>query len=107
MKSATQTCSVSPRIGVLLSQVTETPDIETALIKVLMEYLDLKIERLRQRIQSYESKWQMPFEEFAERSEAGTLPQDPFSYEVESDFWEWEQAETLLKHYETLQTRWI
>ena len=49
----------------------------------------------------------MNFDEFSKRSEAKTLGQDPYSYEVESDFWEWEKAETLLKHYGTLKKQWI
>jgi hypothetical protein len=49
----------------------------------------------------------MTFEEFSERCETGTLGHDPYAYEVESDFWEWEQAETLLQHYEALQSRWM
>ncbi len=107
MKSTTQAFSVSPRIGALLSQVTETPDLETALLRVLTEYLDLKITLFQQNIQAFESKWKMTFEEFLKHSKDGTLGQDPYSYEVESDFWEWEKAETLLKQYETLRNRWM
>jgi len=44
----------------------------------------------------------MSFEEFSRRCKEGTLGVDPYSWEVERDFWEWERAETLLKHYETL-----
>jgi hypothetical protein len=49
----------------------------------------------------------MQFEEFAERCEAQTLGQDPYAYEVESNFWEWEKATTLLQYYEALQARWM
>ncbi len=105
MKDAVQTVSVPPHIGAFLSQITETPDLETALFKVLTEYVDLKIQFLRQRIQTFEAKWKMNFDEFSERGEAKTLGQDPYSYEVESDFWEWEKVETLLKHYGTFSTK--
>ena len=107
MRGASLAVTVSPRVGALLTQVTETPDLETALWKVLSEYIDLKMKHLRQRIQVLESKWGMAFEEFSERAEAGTLGQDGYAYEVESDFWEWERAETLLRHYEALQARWM
>ncbi len=96
--------TVSPRMGVLLTQVTETPDLETALWKVLSEYLNLKLQLFREHIRAFESKWGMTFKVFSEHCAAGTLGQDPYAYEVESDFWEWEQAETLLQHYETLKT---
>jgi hypothetical protein len=98
--------SVSPRIGALLTQVTDVPDLEVALWKVLAEYIDLKIARLKQRRQEFESKWAMTFTEFAERCDAGTLDQDPYAYEVEQDYWEWEATETLLQRYENLQTQW-
>ncbi len=54
---------------------------------------------LRQRVDRFESKWAMTFADFAERCEDDTLGQDSYSYEVESDFWEWEEAVTLLAHY--------
>jgi hypothetical protein len=90
-----------------LIQVTETPDLEAALWKVLSEYIDLKTALIKQRIQTLEAKWGMTFAEFAEHCEAETLDQDVYAYEVESDFWEWEKAETLLQHYEALQARWM
>lgn len=45
----------------------------------------------------------MSFAEFAGWCEAGTLDKDPYAYDVESDDWEWEAAETLLRHYQGLQ----
>lgn len=107
MRDTSSTVTVSPRVGVLLTQITETPDLETALWKVLSEHIDLKTRILRQRIEAFESKWGMTFEEFSARCEAETLGQDSYAYEVESDFWEWEEAETLLRHYEALQSRWM
>lgn len=57
----------------------------------------LKTEELRQKIDHFESKWKMTFVEFVERCDNGTLGQDPYGYAVESDYWEWEAAETLLE----------
>jgi len=91
--------TISPRSGRLLTGIAETPDFEAALQKILSEYIELKIERLEQDIQDFEAKWGMSFPEFAERCEAGTLGRDPYDYEVEKDFWEWEKAVTLLEHY--------
>lgn len=101
------TVTLPPGVGAFLTQVTEMPDLEMALWKVLSEYINLKIGLIKQRIRVFESKWEMSFEEFSERCEAETLSQDTFAYKVESDFWEWERAETLLQHYEGLQTRWM
>ncbi len=98
---------VPPRVGALLTQVTATPDLDIALWKVLSEYIDLKTERLEQSVDEFETKWGMPFAEFAERCAAGTLGQDPYAYQVESDYWDWEAAETLLQHYRGLQAQWM
>jgi len=97
--------SVSPRVGALLTRITETPDLDTALWKMLGEYVDLKSQMVRQQIQTFEKKWEMSFAEFAQRVETETLGQDPYAYEVESDYWEWEAAETLLEHYVNLRPR--
>lgn len=102
MSDLNSTISVSPRIGTLLTQVTQTPDLETALWKILSEYIDLKTDALRDSIRTFESKWGMSFSQFSEHCEAGTLDRNAYDYDVESDFWEWEKAETLLKHYESL-----
>ena len=91
--------SVSPRIAVLLNQVTATPDLESALLKVLSEYIDLKVAQFDGQISAFEAKWGMTFAEFSDRFENDQLDQDSYSYDVEKDFWDWEKAETLKKHY--------
>ena len=107
MNTIHPTVTVSPRLGTLLTQLADTPDLETALQKVLSEYMNLKIAFLRQRVEMFESRWNMKFEMFAAHCESGTLNQDAYSYQVEDDFWAWEEAETLLQHYESLQARWM
>jgi len=97
------TISVSPRIGALLFQVTETADLETALWRVLSDYVDIKTTELLRQIRYFESKWKMTFPEFSRAIEEESLGIDVYAYEVEKDFWEWEEAITLLSHYQTLQ----
>jgi hypothetical protein len=94
--------ALSPRLGEFLTKATQTPDLETALWKVLLEYVELKSKALKEQIVQFESKWGMSFEEFSQRCREGTLQADPYSWEVEQDFWAWEKAVTLLRHYETL-----
>ena len=98
---------MSPRAGTLLTRMTEVPDPETALWKVLTEYITLKTDKLHQQINQFESKWKMSFAEFVERCHNNTLGQDPYGYAVESDYWAWEEVETLLAHYRTLQSQWM
>jgi len=95
---------ISPRAGKLLTSVAETADLETALWKVLSDYINLKVQSLQDEIAQFESKWGMSFAEFSEKFGADSLPVDSYSYEIESEFWAWEQAETLLQHYEAFQS---
>jgi hypothetical protein len=99
--------SVPPRLGALLTELVEIPDIGMALRKVLSEYLELKGKTLEKRIADFEAKWGMSFDEFSRKCAEGTLAEDAYSYEVEKDFWEWEQAVTLQNHYESLGLQWM
>ena len=91
--------SMPPRLGALLTEIVEIPDIEMAQRKVLSEYLELKGKALEEHIAAFEAKWGMSFDEFSQKCAEGTLAEDAYSYEVEKDFWEWEQAVTLQRHY--------
>ena len=95
---------MSPRLGELLTRATQTPDLETALWKVLSEYVDMKIATLKETVARFEQKWGMTLAEFSQRCREGTLDEDIYSWGVEQDFWAWEQAMTLLKHYEALKS---
>lgn len=94
--------AVSPKLGEFLTKVTQTPDFETAFWRIFNEYVSMKLAALRETNNGYERKWGMTFEEFAQRSQDGTLKEDAYSWDVEQDYWDWEQAVTLLHHYESL-----
>ena len=98
--------AIAPRAGLLLTQVTETPDFDIALWKLLFDYLDLKIQALSTQSQTFEQKWGMTFAAFQERMALNTLEQDAYSFAVEQDFWEWEKTETLRQYYEGLRAQW-
>jgi len=106
VQMASSTVAVPPKMGVFLTQIAETSDVETALWKILTDYTDLKIRSLRQRIRMFETKWGMRFEEFVVRDVQPPAGPEVYAYEIESDFWEWEEAETLLRHYEDVRARW-
>ncbi len=95
--------AISPRLGELLTRATQTPDLETALWKVLSEYVDMKLVSLDETISNFERKWNMSFDVFSQKCKDGTLDQDPYSWEVEQDFWQWEQAVTLSQHYKAIK----
>jgi hypothetical protein len=92
--------TVSPQVGELLLQATQSQDLDEALHKVLREYLALKLHELSANIRRLENQWGCSFAEFRERTKAD------YSSDIEKTFWEWEQLETLKAHYETLQERW-
>lgn len=70
---------------------------------MLSEYVDMKIATLKETVARLEQKWGMTLAEFSQRCREGTLDEDVYSWDVEQDFWAWEQATTLLKHYEALK----
>ena len=92
--------TVSPQVGELLLQATQSQDLDEALHKVLREYLDLKLHALSAQILRLEEQWGCSFVAFRERTKAD------YSYKVEKTFWDWEQLETLKAHYQALRERW-
>ena len=49
----------------------------------------------------------MSFDEFKRHFKEGTLKEDAYSFNTEKDYWQWEEAETLKKHYEDIKGQWI
>jgi len=99
--------AVSPRLGEFLVKTTGAKDIDNAFEKVFADYLELKTKSLEEIAKSFRVKWGMDLEEFKKKVEAGALIKDSYSFDVERDFWEWEEAETLKKHYEILKSEWL
>jgi hypothetical protein len=98
--------SLSPDVGSHLLKATRSQDLDEAFEKVLSEYLELKIADLQERTDRLEEKWEMEFSTFKRRLPEDDLPDDAYSYEVEQDFWEWEEAETLKAQYQKVQAGW-
>lgn len=92
--------ALSPQVGDLLLQATQSQDLEEAIHKVLREYFHLKLASLAAEIDLFEKKWGGHFPEFRDKT------REEYRYEVKKDFWEWERLETLKAHYQTLQERW-
>lgn len=99
--------SVSPRLGEFLIKTTGAKDIDHALKTVFTDYLELKLANLHETIKAFEKKWGMDFNTFKQRMNDGSLEKDSYSFDVEEDFWKWEEAETLKEHYEQLKREWI
>lgn len=107
MNTMTTAPTISPRAGLLLTQLTKTADFDVALWKLLMDYLELKLQTLAAEDAVFAQKWGMSFAEFQRRLETNALEQDAYAYAVEQDFWAWEKTETLRQYYEGLRARWM
>ena len=98
---------MSPKLGDILVRTTHSKDLDDALNKIFSEYLELKLKTLYETINTFQKKWDMSFEEFKKHIKDRTLTKDVYSFDVEKDFWQWEEAETLKKHYEEIKKQWI
>lgn len=61
--------------------------------------MELKLKNLEEIISKFETKWKVNFEAFKKKTKEGVFGKDAYSFSVEQDFWQWEEAETLKKHY--------
>lgn len=99
--------AISPKVGEFLIKATGSKDIDDAFSRVLLEYLELKLKYLDEIINDFQKKWEMNFDEFKKRSKEGMLKKDGYSFDTERDFWQWEEAETLKKHYDEMKKQWM
>ncbi len=100
-----QTAHASPRIDALLSHVSDTPKVATALLDALANHVDCKTRLLKKRAHTFESKWNMSFDEFALRVKAGRIARRVTPADAQHDLTDWEQTLGLLRHYQSLKVR--
>lgn len=98
---------MSPKLGEALVKATHSKDMDDALNKIFSEYLELKLKTLQEKVNEFQKKWGMNFEEFKRHFKEGTLKEDTYSFSTEKDYWQWEEAETLKKHYEEIKGQWM
>jgi len=98
---------ISPRLGEILIKTTHSNNFEDAFHKIFSDYLELKLKSLKEKSKQFQTKWKLDFEEFKKKTKEGGLAEQPFSYDVEKDFWEWEESESLIHHYQDLKNQWI
>jgi ATP-dependent Lon protease len=98
---------MSAKLSEALVKATLARDINDAFNKVFTEYLELKLNQIQQTIGDFREKWGSDFEEFKKKIQENQLKEDPYSYDVENDFWQWEEAETLKKHYDDIKSQWM
>lgn len=98
---------MSAKLSEALVKATYANDLNEAFNRVFTDYLNLKLNQLEQTIDGFRAKWKMSFDEFKTGVKENTLGENPYSFETENDFWQWEEAETLKDHYSTIQNQWM
>jgi hypothetical protein len=98
---------MSPKLGEVLIKTTHSKDLDDALNKIFSEYLELKLTKLLETINEFQKKWGMSFEDFKRHCKEETLKENAYAFGVEKEFWQWEEAETLRKHYDEIKGQWI
>lgn len=98
---------MSAKLSEALVKATLARDINDAFNKVFTEFLDLKLNKLDLTIKGFQKKWDSTFEEFKKNIQGKKLKEDSHSYSVENDYWQWEEAESLKKHYDSIKSQWM
>ncbi len=98
---------MTAKLSEALVKATLARDINDAFNRIFTEFLDLKLNQLEQAIKAFQKKWGSTFEGFKKKIQQNQLGENPHSYNVENDFWQWEEAETLKEHYSDIKEQWM
>ncbi|MBN1888711.1 MAG: hypothetical protein JW850_12010 [Thermoflexales bacterium] len=80
---------VSERIVDFISRLEPEQDTNSALERLLENELTRRLNRYQLTDRSLSRKYGMPFSEFKDRR---VVERHDYSFDVESDFWDWEMA---------------
>jgi hypothetical protein len=83
------TAVVSPQLLKALTDLTGEIHLDSALRMVTQDAIVYRLESIAKQLLALEQKYGISFEQFDERFQAEELP-NPYSYEVEQDYLEWE-----------------
>jgi hypothetical protein len=72
-----------------LTELTGEPRLDVALLLTLQDAIEYRLQKINTALHTYEQKYGMSFDQFQARGQEESLP-DQFSYEVESDYLEWD-----------------
>ena len=92
---------ISANISKTLMEITGEPRADIAILEIIEDAVEHRIEKISAEIKGLEEKYSMTFGEFKKRFEAGEIP-EAFSYEVETDYLEWEGLVSRLNKYRSL-----
>ncbi|MBI4690204.1 MAG: hypothetical protein HY754_08060 [Nitrospirae bacterium] len=93
--------TVSVNISKTLMDITGEPRAEIAILVILNDAIEHRIEKIKLEIKQLEEKYHMTFEEFREKFNMGGIPES-YSYYIEEDYLGWEGLISRLSRYKTL-----
>ncbi len=93
--------AIATNLSKTLLEITGEPRVEIAILELLKDAIEHRIEKINAEIKSLESKYYMSFEEFKNKFSSGQIP-DSYSYCVETDYLEWEGLVSRLSKYNSL-----
>lgn len=88
-------------ISKTIMEITGEPRVELAVVSLLEDAVEHRIEKIEAAIKIYEKRYGMGFEEFKIRFENGEIP-DSYSYNKETDFLEWEGLVGRIRRYRSI-----
>jgi len=77
----------------ILTDLTQESRLEVALPLAMKDWVRLKLQETRDQRREFEQRYGMAFDKFKEAWLASRIA-NAHSYEVESDYWEWEATVT-------------
>jgi hypothetical protein len=93
--------TVSVNISKALLDITGEPKLEIAILEILKDAVEHRIEKIESEIKHFEEKYHLPFEKFKEKFDREEVP-EPYSYDAERDYLEWEGLVSRLSKYKSL-----
>jgi hypothetical protein len=105
MSTAPPTPTISKVALRALTELTGEPRFDVALLIALRDTVEHRLEKIDGAIHEYEQKYGMSFEQFRARGEDKGIP-DQFSYEVESDYLEWDGLMSRKRKLERIR-QWL
>lgn len=103
---ATATATPVPKVALrALTELTGEPRFDVALLIALRDAVEHRLEKIDAAIQAYEQQYGMSFEQFQARGQAEEIP-DQFSYDVESDYLEWDGLMSRKRKLEKIR-QWL
>lgn len=93
--------TVSVNISKALLEITGEPRFEPAILEILKDAIEHRMEKIEVGLKRLEEKYHLSFEAFQDKFEKGEIA-GSYGYDVETDYLEWEGLVSRLSKYKSL-----